>query len=59
MPTTMMFAPSKDGHSHCEEAFSSVEEYTKTASAVLNAVLKQMKNTTKKIDATKSELTAN
>ena len=40
IPTTMIFAPSKDGHSHCEEEFSSIEECTKTASVMLNAVLK-------------------
>ena len=40
MPTTMLFAPSKDGHSHCEEEFTTVEECTKTASVMLNAVLK-------------------
>lgn len=40
MPTTMIFAPSKDGHSHCEEEFTTVEECTKAASVMLNAVLK-------------------
>ena len=40
MPTTMIFVPSKDGHSHCEEEFTSVEQCTKGASVLLNAVLK-------------------
>ncbi len=40
IPTTMIFAPSKDGHSHCEPEFTSVEECTKGASVMLNAVLK-------------------
>ena len=40
MPTTMIFAPSKDGHSHCEEEFSTVEDSTRAASVMLHAVLK-------------------
>ncbi len=40
MPTTMIFVPSKDGHSHCEPEFTSVEECTVGASVMLNAVLK-------------------
>ncbi|WPC42558.1 Zn-dependent hydrolase [Clostridium sp. JS66] len=40
IPTTMIFAPSKDGHSHCEPEFTSVEQCTKAASVMLNAVLK-------------------
>ena len=40
IPTTMIFAPSKDGHSHCEPEFTSVELCTKAASVMLNAVLK-------------------
>ena len=40
MPTTMIFVPSKDGHSHCEPEFTSVEECTAGASVMLNAVLK-------------------
>ncbi len=40
MPTTMIFVPSKDGHSHCEPEFTTVEECTKGASVLLNAVLK-------------------
>lgn len=40
MPTTMIFVPSKDGHSHCEEEFTTVEQCTKGASVLLGAVLK-------------------
>ena len=40
MPTTMIFVPSKDGHSHCEPEFTSVEHCTQGASVMLNAVLK-------------------
>lgn len=40
LPTTMIFVPSKDGHSHCEPEFTSVDQCTKGASVLLNAVLK-------------------
>lgn len=40
LPTAMIFVPSKDGHSHCEEEFTSVEECTAGASVMLNTVLK-------------------
>lgn len=40
IPTTMIFVPSKDGRSHCESEFTSVEECTNGASVMLNAVLK-------------------
>lgn len=40
MPTTMIFVRSKDGLSHCEPEFSSVEDCTSGASVMLNAVLK-------------------
>ncbi len=40
MPTTMIFVPSKDGHSHCEPEYTSVEQCTAGASVMLNAVLK-------------------
>lgn len=40
LPTTMIFVPSKDGHSHCEPEFTTVEECTAGASVMLNAVLK-------------------
>ena len=40
MPTTMIFVPSKDGHSHCEEEFTPVDQCTKGVDVLLNAVLK-------------------
>ena len=40
LPTTMIFVPSKDGHSHCEPEFTSTELCTEGASVLLNAVLK-------------------
>lgn len=40
LPTTMIFVQSKDGLSHCEPEFSTVEHCTKGASVMLNAVLK-------------------
>ncbi|HML37934.1 MAG TPA: Zn-dependent hydrolase [Bacillota bacterium] len=40
IPTTMIFVPSKDGHSHCEPEFTSTEDCTQGASVMLNAVLK-------------------
>lgn len=40
LPTTMIFVQSKDGLSHCEPEFSSVEHCTAGASVMLNAVLK-------------------
>lgn len=40
MPTTMIFVPSKDGHSHCEPEYTSAEQCTAGASVMLNAVLK-------------------
>jgi N-carbamoyl-L-amino-acid hydrolase len=40
LPTTMIFVPSKEGHSHCEPEFTSVEQCTAGASVMLNAVLK-------------------
>lgn len=40
MPTTMIFVPSKDGHSHCEPEYTSPEACTAGASVMLNAVLK-------------------
>lgn len=40
MPTTMIFVPSKEGHSHCEPEFTSTEQCTTGASVMLNAVLK-------------------
>ena len=40
MPTTMIFVPSKDGHSHCEPEYTTPEQCTAGASVMLNAVLK-------------------
>ena len=40
MPTTMVFVPSKDGHSHCELEYTSPEQCAAGASVMLNAVLK-------------------
>jgi len=40
IPATMIFVPSKDGHSHCEPEFTTVEQCTAGASVMLNAVLK-------------------
>lgn len=37
--TVMIFVPSKDGHSHCESEYTSVEQCTMGASVLLNAVL--------------------
>jgi len=39
MPTTMIFVPSKDGHSHCEPEFTSVEECWRGMNVVLQTVL--------------------
>ena len=39
MPTTMIFVPSKDGHSHCEEEFTSVEECWQGMNVLLHTVL--------------------
>lgn len=40
MPTTMIFVPSKDGHSHCEPEYTTPEQCTAGATVMLNAVLK-------------------
>lgn len=39
MPTAMIFVPSKDGHSHCEEEFTSVEECLKGINVLLHTAL--------------------
>lgn len=41
VPTTMVFVPSKDGHSHCEPEFTSTKQCTQGASVLLNAILKR------------------
>lgn len=40
MPTTMIFVPSKDGHSHCELEYTAPDQCLAGASVMLNAVLK-------------------
>jgi N-carbamoyl-L-amino-acid hydrolase len=40
IPTTMIFVPSKDGHSHCEPEFTSVKQCEQGAKVMLGAVLK-------------------
>ena len=44
LPTTMIFVQSRDGLSHCEPEFSSVEHCTEGATVMLNAVLKADKD---------------
>lgn len=44
LPTTMIFVPSKDGHSHCEIEYTSPGQCTQGASVMLNAVLKADRN---------------
>jgi N-carbamoyl-L-amino-acid hydrolase len=39
LPATMIFVPSRDGHSHCEEEFTSVEEAWRGINVALNTVL--------------------
>ncbi|AEF86658.1 N-carbamyl-L-cysteine amidohydrolase [Treponema primitia ZAS-2] len=39
LPTTMIFVPSKDGHSHCEEEFTSVEEAWQGINVALNTII--------------------
>ncbi|MBS3995029.1 MAG: Zn-dependent hydrolase [Alkaliphilus sp.] len=39
IPTTMIFVPSKDGHSHCELEFTSVEECWRGINVLLQTVL--------------------
>lgn len=39
LPTAMIFVQSKDGLSHCEQEFSTVEDCTNGATVMLNAVL--------------------
>lgn len=40
VPTTMIFAPSRNGLSHCEKEYTSVEHCTLAATVMLQAVLK-------------------
>ncbi|GHT79877.1 Zn-dependent hydrolase [Spirochaetia bacterium] len=39
LPTTMIFMPSKDGHSHCEEEYTSLEDAWMGINVALNTVL--------------------
>jgi N-carbamoyl-L-amino-acid hydrolase len=39
LPTTMIFVPSKDGHSHCEEEFTSLDEAWAGINVALNTML--------------------
>ena len=39
VPTTMIFVPSKDGHSHCEEEFTSLEQCWQGTNILLNTIL--------------------
>jgi len=39
LPTTMIFVPSKDGHSHCEPEFTAVDECFRGINVVLQTVL--------------------
>ena len=39
LPTTMIFVPSKDGHSHCEEEFTSLDEAWAGVNVALNTAL--------------------
>jgi N-carbamoyl-L-amino-acid hydrolase len=43
IPSVMIFAPSKDGKSHCEEEYTSYEEYTKATNVLLDTVLAMVK----------------
>lgn len=44
LPTTMIFVPSREGLSHCEDEYSTPEDCTLAASVMLNAVLKADKD---------------
>lgn len=39
IPTTMIFVPSKDGHSHCEPEFTSVEQCWEGSNVMLQTIL--------------------
>jgi len=39
LPTTMLFVPSKDGHSHCEPEYTSIDNCWKGANVLLQTVL--------------------
>lgn len=39
VPTTMIFVPSVDGHSHCEKEFTPSEACSKGCDVLLNTIL--------------------
>lgn len=39
VPTTMIFVPSVDGHSHCEKEFTPLEACSKGCDVLLNTIL--------------------
>jgi N-carbamoyl-L-amino-acid hydrolase len=41
LPTTMIFVPSKDGHSHCEEEFTSLDDIWAGVNAALNTACRR------------------
>lgn len=43
IPSVMIFAPSKNGQSHCEEEFTSYDECTKAANVLLDTVISLVK----------------
>jgi len=44
IPTTMIFVPSENGHSHCEKEFTSVDDCLKGANVLLQTILDIDKN---------------
>lgn len=44
LPATMIFAPSVNGHSHCEDEMTPIEDCWKACNVLLNAVIKADKN---------------
>lgn len=44
IPTTMIFVPSKNGHSHCEKEFTPIENCIKGANVLLQTILDIDKN---------------
>jgi len=49
IPTTMIFVPSKDGHSHCEPEFTPLENCCKGINVMLNTVLEVDKRYDKEV----------
>lgn len=50
VPTTMIFVPSVDGHSHCELEYTPVENCLKGANVLLHTLLKIDESENKKMD---------